>query len=279
MKFVSKIKWISFIVYLCLPSTGNAETTTLDCNMSSYIPGGKTGVGTLKSWIPEKVFIGIDGGIATVKLSGISFRADVKTIDDKTISVEGSRNAVNTKGQKTPIRYSFTYFRSNSKITISAAPLGYRDLGRAWGKCALSVKSSSGQIDPGSQTSGLNSAKLVRTSSGTDLFLDEKASTLVIKSSNKWYEKIHDKLSDNSLADIRFGFIWSDDNKKFKKYEFEYLVPEEISAYTDRFIKIFSILDRRVLRVAINNKKFLYVSLTDWDGGTWWATRTTATNE
>lgn len=280
MNFLNKTKWVLFVLFLCLPSVGNAETTILDCNISSYIPEGNTRTSTLKSWIPEKIFIGIDGGIATVNLLGKkSFSADVKTNDDKTITVAGEMSAIDHKGRKTPMRYSLTYFRSNSKITIYAAPFAYNKLGRAWGKCALSVESASDQVDPESQTSGLDSAKLVRTSGSTDLFLNEKTSTLIIKSSNKWYDKMHSELSKYPSSDIRFSFIWSDDNKKFNKVEFEYLTPEKISAFTDRFVKAFSIRDPRVLRVAISNKKFLYISLTDWNTGTWWVTRTTAVNE
>lgn len=97
-----------------------------------------------------------------------------------------------------------------------------------------------------------------------------------MKSSNKWYDKLHERYKKNSETDIRIGFYSTNDKKlKPKKYEFEQMKPKLVKAYKENFINIFEFETndaKRLLSTDYNYKLFL---VTDYEQGMYFYTRTT----
>ena len=116
--------------------------------------------------------------------------------------------------------------------------------------------------------------KLIRGSSGTDLFYNQETSTLLVRNNSKYYNKMHKKLIDNPNYDIRIGSFWDKERKKPKKYMFQYKKPEKIFANLNGYIREIYVQDSSVSDILSEKEKYLYVSITDYDDGMWVATRT-----
>ena len=165
-------------------------------------------------------------------------------------------------------------------------PSGYLPSGDIWGKCEYTISSNDNNISnkiakKGDLNSNLKQKeivdgefKLVRSSSSSDFFYNNKNSTVLVKSNSKYYNKLHKRLLDDPDTDIRIGFFWDEDKIKPKKYMFQYKKPNKIFARKDNIIREMYIKDNSINTITEDLKKYLYVSITDYNKGMWVAART-----
>ena len=114
---------------------------------------------------------------------------------------------------------------------------------------------------------------MVRSSSSTDLFFNKSTNTVLVKSSGKYYNTLHKRLLDNPNTDMRIGFFWDTEKKKPKKYMFNYKKPSNMIARLDGYIREIYVQDESFSVILDDYKKYFYVSMTDYEKGTWVASR------
>jgi len=237
----------------------------------------------MRGWISEKFEVSINGNDAV-----IGYRKGKVTRDNNSRIAITHKHFFKKKSQ-TYANIKFIYFKTTSKFTASIQmPNGFHPSGDIWGTCEYIISSSSNNNNTNSQNakkieSNFNSKekeiidgefKLVRTSSSSDFFYNESNSTVLVKSSSKYYNKLHKRLVDNPSTDIRIGFFWDKESKKPKKYMFQYKKPDQIFAKVDGYIKEMYIKDKSLSSITDDIKKYLYVSITDYEKGMWVATKT-----
>jgi hypothetical protein len=259
-----------------LLATENLNCSTTDYSRLSHNYNKKW----MQTWLPEKFEVSIDGDNAF-----LAYRKG------KVISNDNSRIAISHKhyfNKSQPYSIiKFIYFKTTSKFTASVImPSGYLPSGSIWGKCEYTISSNDNNTSnkiakKGDLNSNLKQKeivdgefKLVRSSSSTDLFYNIKNSTVLVKSNSKYYNKLHKRLLDDPDTDIRIGFFWDEEKKKAKKYMFQYKKPNQIFVKKDGIIREMYIKDNSINIITEDLKKYLYVSITDYNKGMWVATRT-----
>ena len=236
----------------------------------------------MRSWVSEKFEVSINGNDAV-----IGYRKGKVTTDNNSRIAITHKHFFKKKSQSYA-NIKFIYFKTTSKFTVSIQmPNGFHPSGNIWGTCEYIISSSSNnntnsqnakKIEPNldsKQKEIINQDfKLIRGSSGTDLFYNQETSTLLVKNNSKYYNKMHKKLIDNPNYDIRIGSFWDKESKKPKKYMFQYKKPEKIFANLNGYIREIYVQDSSVSDILSEKEKYLYVSITDYDDGMWVATRT-----
>ena len=269
-----------FTLFTSYQSFGNEKYV---CEIDDYRPTGSTDK-SLRSWVPSDIVFFKNGNNINIKIRGrIVLSGVLKQDDEKKIEFVAKRSSKSKSGQLSTIRYLVTYFKSNNKIAISADPSGYRPLGDAWGKCNVSYEKINNN-NQNSEDGGGNQSSIswsnIRASGSSDFYLDEKMKSIKMKSSNKWYDKLHERYKNNSETDIRIGFYFTNDKKiKPKKYEFETIKPISVKAYNENFVNVFEFETKEAKRLLSDDYKYILFLVTDYEQGMYFYTRSTKVND
>jgi len=273
---------IILLFFLFLPSLVFGNQLKLECELKNYNGINRSYTpNIIKSWIPEKQTHVIESDSAFFKNKRVE--GEVKTNNNKKIKI--FYNYQNSTGQWA--KYDFIYFKTTKKVAINLTFPGYQPIGDVWGSCievninnkTSNTKTESEEIDGSGNNIDSSIWSNVRSSSSTDLYLNEKNNSIKIKSSNKWYEKLYDRYLDNPQTDIRFGFYFTNDKKlKPKKYDFERSKPISIKTYEDKFTKVFELKTNEAKRLLSNDHKYILFLLMDYEQGMYFWTRTTRIN-
>jgi len=260
---------------------------TLKCNFTRY--GGANRIEIQKEWLPEIQIHELNGSEAFFKtkwfMKGkVTQNNDqkIKWSYEKEVKIKQSANSVPTQKSK----FNFIFFKKSKKVAAEVLfRIGWIPLDNVWGTCEYIINSSNNNnsqiVEKVESNLNLNQKKvinqdfkLIRGSSGTDIFYNQETSTLLIKNNSKYYNKMHKKLIDNPNYDIRIGSFWDKERKKPKKYMFQYKKPEKIFANLNGYIREIYVQDPSVSDILSEKEKYLYVSITDYNDGMWVATRT-----
>ena len=276
--FIKK-KFLIILMFIAFSfKSYSAEEYT--CEFDQYITNTITTERSLKSWIPKNVSFIIDNDQISFELKGRRYPAQVTQNDQSRISFIFLRDVKSRKGNRATMRYSGVFFKSNNKFSMSGKPSGYAHLGDAWGKCEINYFQSQ---NTSSKTNVTNNEilssnwMLARSSSSTDIFINNSESAILIKSANKMYSKIHQKHQTNKNTDVRYGILWKDEKVDggVKRYMFDVKRPTKVVSGMEGFIKTLYFEFNDVASILSNKKKFMYFLVTDYDEGSWFATRTT----
>ena len=284
MRYFSCISTSLLFIFLIV-NLKNAHADRLECKFDKYANSGYSD-SIAKSWIPP---------IQTHEIQGENIihnnfkyiKGKIIEDSDKKIKWRYLRETKNSRGDIDRTTFKFIYFKTSKKVSTDVLFTGFKDITSIWGTCEYIISSSSNNNTNSQNTEkiepNLNSEqkqiidgefKLVRTSSSSDFFYNESNSTVLVKSSSKYYNKLHKRLVDNPSTDIRIGFFWDKESKKPKKYMFQYKKPDQIFAKVDGYIKEMYIKDKSLSSITDDIKKYLYVSITDYEKGMWVATKT-----
>ena len=277
--FFKFILTLLFSFFLSNHSFGDEK---YNCSINDYRPTASTDK-SLRSWVPSNITFFKTGNNINLKIGGrVVLSGVLKQDDEKRIEFVAKRSSKSKSGQLSTIRYLVTYFKSNKKIAISADPSGYRALGDAWGSCNVSYEKTTNSNKISEDSGGnVNSTSWsnVRASGSSDLYLDETMNSIKMKSSNKWYDKLHERYKKNPETDIRIGFYFTNDKKfKPKKYEFEKIKPKSVKAYKENFINIFEFETNDAKRLLSTDYKYILFLVMDYEQGMYFYTRTTKVN-
>tara|TARA_B100000900_G_scaffold362409_1_gene335656 strand:- start:483 stop:974 length:492 start_codon:yes stop_codon:yes gene_type:complete len=160
---------------------------------------------------------------------------------------------------------------------MSGSPSGFAALGDAWGKCEISyIQSENTNTNTNKNEISSSNWILVRSSSSTDIFINNSENAILIKSANRMYSKIHKRHQNNKDTDVRFGILWKD--KKIeggsKMYMYDIQKPTKVVSSTQGFTKVFYLEFDDAASILKNDKKYMYFLMTDYEKYTWYATRT-----
>lgn len=275
------IKKTFFIILIFIGISFNSYSAEeYSCEFDRYTPNHPTSLSSIKSWIPKNVSFIVDNDQISFELKGRRYPAQVFQNDQSRIRFNFLRDVKNTKGDRATMKYTGTFFKSNNKFSMSGKPSGYADLGDAWGRCEINYFQSQNTNTKTNVTNNEISSSnwiLARSSSSTDIFINNSENAILIKSSNKWYSKIHQKHQTNKNTDVRYGILWKDEkiDGGVKKYMFDIKQPTKVVSGMEGFIKTFYFEFDDVVSILSNKKKFMHFLVTDHDKGTWFATRTT----
>ena len=276
--FIKKLFFISLIFIAISFKSYSAEEYS--CEFDQYITNTITSESSLKSWIPKNVSFIVDNNQISFELKGRRYPAQVIQNDGSRISFKVVRDVKSKQGNRATMDYRMVFFKTNNKFSMSGKPSGFAELGDAWGKCEVNYFKSQNTNSKTNVTNNEISSSnwiLARSSSSTDIFINNSENAILIKSANKWYSKIHQKHQTNNNTDVRYGILWKD--KKIdggvKKYMFDIKQPTKVVSGMESFIKTFYFEFDDVASILRNKKKFMHFLVTDYDKGTWFATRTT----
>jgi len=276
---------ISFLFIFLIVNLKNAHADRLECKFDKYANSGYRD-SIAKSWIPSMQTHEIQGE-DIIHNNKNYMKGKITYNTDRKIKWSYFKDTKDSKGQLSRTTFKFIFFKTTKKVSTDVIFTGYRDIVSVWGTCEYIISSSSNNNTNSQNTekieSNLNSKekeiinqgfKLIRGSSGTDLFYNQETSTLLVRNNSKYYNKMHKKLIDNPNYDIRIGSFWDKERKKPKKYMFQYKKPEKIFANLNGYIREIYVQDPSVSDILSAKEKYLYVSITDYDDGMWVATRT-----
>lgn len=277
------MKKILFLIIISITSLVNADELELDCKTSSWRMNAPYSQAWGKSWVPQNHFHVIKNNNSTFVRYGRNFV--------QTSNVENNSDRIKIKYKKKMKNQNYTglnfvFFKTNNKFTISFnLPGGYIDAGSVWGKCDILESNASTQIkskssnknndDYGNDTDNISWSN-IRSSGSSDLYLNNKMNVIKIKSSSKWYDKLHDRYKNNPETDIRIGFYFTNDKSlKPKKYQFEKIKPTSIKAYDENFAKVFEFKTNESKQLLSKDYKYILFLVMDYEQGMYFYTRTT----
>ena len=271
-------KIIAILILLFLNNNTLATAKSIyKCELNDFRPNGNTKMSSIKSWMPNPIMFTVHNNDALFYLNNKKYPADLKINDDKKLEFISLRSVKSKTGQLATMRYLVTFFKTNNKFTVTASPSGYQSLGDAWGICNVSFDNSTQK-----STSNLNNINedwsTIRRSGSTDLLINATENALLIKSGNKVFYKIFDKLKTNPNLDIRYCFMWQNEKRRTYKYEYCNTKVDKAKIKEDGLIKMIMLEGNNFDKMLTNEKEFLYFYLTDYSSGTWFATRTVKIN-
>jgi len=262
---------ISMIIIL--NTTQALADLKLSCKTTNYsISGYSEDWG--KSWIPVEhdVVVSEDKVYSTTtgKDGKVTLETDSKI--EFVFFTDGRQDAAKVKG---------VYFKTNGKLMTRIEPSGgYRASGPIWGLCSEErMESQSASVSSSAAAGEERSWRNVRRSSSTDLFVDDSASHIKIKSSNKWYYKLYERFSDKPYTDIRIGFYTTNEKVKIKKYDYKIVKPTKVSISREGNAKVFIFATPEAQQLLSTEHRYIHFLVTDYEKGMWFGTRTTSVGD
>lgn len=270
------IKLTFLISFLLVFSHSFADT--LECSFDNY-KNSFYRDSVAKSWIPTSQTHEINGDNIFYEEKGI--RGKILENSDTKIKWKYYKDTRSSTGQLSRTKFNFIFFKTTKKASADVDFTGYRDIESVWGNCSYNINQENTNnklIDTSKTDQNKNKILkgkfvLVRSSSSTDLFFNKSTNTVLVKSSGKYYNTLHKRLLDNPNTDMRIGFFWDTEKKKPKKYMFNYKKPSNMIARLDGYIREIYVQDESFSVILDDYKKYFYVSMTDYEKGTWVASR------
>tara|TARA_B110000503_G_C7061785_1_gene377001 strand:- start:78 stop:947 length:870 start_codon:yes stop_codon:yes gene_type:complete len=282
-------RFFVLFIYLLLPfiflflNLKSLYADRLECKFDDYANSTYRD-SIAKSWIPPIQTHEIQGK-DIIHHAYRSIKGTIVEDSDNKIKWRYYRDSKDSKGQLSRTTFKFIFFKTTKKASAEIDFTGFRDIVSVWGTCdyihsnskVVNEKKEDDQVASNISSNQIKildgEFKLIRSSGSSDLFYNKATSTVLLKSNNKWYNKMHKQLIDNADYDIRFGLFWDKEKKKSKKYMFNYNKPNSIIAKLNGYVREIYIQDNSLSTIIDNNEKYFYFSITDYNEGMWFANR------